>query len=152
MSARRRHNAPHLLPPRLRPYQCEAGRAVLDSIKHNRGRTITIEIARQGGKNELSAQIELLLLAAGRDRDADAIKCAPTFRPQARISMRRLWNRLGAARDTGLAQHGENTIGFGRARAVFLSAEPGANVVGHTASLLLEVDEAQDVDVEKFNR
>jgi hypothetical protein len=35
---------------------------------------------------------------------------------------------------------------------VFLSAEPGSNVVGHTARILLEVDESQDVDREKFNR
>ena len=35
---------------------------------------------------------------------------------------------------------------------MWLAAEPGANVVGHTAGLLLEVDEAQDVDVETFDR
>ena len=34
----------------------------------------------------------------------------------------------------------------------FLSAAPGANIVGHTADLLLEVDEAQDVEPEKFDR
>jgi hypothetical protein len=34
------------------------------------------------------------------------------------------------------------------ARAIFLSADNGANVVGNTAHLLLEVDEAQDVDEE----
>jgi hypothetical protein len=33
-----------------------------------------------------------------------------------------------------------------RAEAQFLSAEPNASVVGATASLLMEVDEAQDVD------
>src|SRR5438034_983240 len=31
-------------------------------------------------------------------------------------------------------------------------AAPSANVVGHTAGILLEVDEAQDVDREKFDR
>ena len=40
----------------------------------------------------------------------------------------------------------------GRAHARFLSAEPSANVLGHTADLLLEVDEAQDVRPEKFDR
>jgi hypothetical protein len=35
---------------------------------------------------------------------------------------------------------------------IFLSAHPSASVVGITASLLLEVDEAQAVSVEKFNR
>ncbi len=33
-----------------------------------------------------------------------------------------------------------------------MSAEPEANVVGHTAQLLLEVDEAQDVSEEKLDR
>jgi hypothetical protein len=37
-------------------------------------------------------------------------------------------------------------------RVIFLSASPDAHIVGTTASILLEVDEAQDVNVEKFNR
>jgi hypothetical protein len=41
---------------------------------------------------------------------------------------------------------------LGEARVIFLSAEPAANVVGNTAHLLLEVDEAQDVSIEKFDR
>jgi hypothetical protein len=43
-------------------------------------------------------------------------------------------------------------LGVGKARIFFLSAAPGARVVGATASLLLEVDEAQDVDPEKHDR
>ncbi len=138
--------------PRLRPYQCEAGRAILDSVFNRRGRTITVEIARQGGKNELSAQIELLLLATAAGRDTDAVKCAPTFRPQLRVSMRRLWNRLAQSGLTRLAKMEPNSVTLGDARVLFLSAEPAANVVGHTAGLLLEVDETQDVDAEKFDR
>jgi len=46
----------------LRPYQLEVARAVLDSIENRRGLTFSVEIARQGGKNELSAHIEVLLL------------------------------------------------------------------------------------------
>jgi hypothetical protein len=38
------------------------------------------------------------------------------------------------------------------ARALFLSADKSANVVGHTADLLLEVDEAQDVSIEKYTK
>jgi hypothetical protein len=34
---------------------------------------------------------------------------------------------------------------LGAARQVFLSADESSNVVGHTADLLLEVDESQDV-------
>jgi len=137
----------------LRPYQVEAGRAILDSAMRRLGLTITIEIARQGGKNELSAQVELLLLASHMLWDVQAVKCAPTFRPQALISLRRLWSRI---QDVGLAPVASKEEGhivrLGRAAQVFLSAEPEANVVGHTAHLLLEVDEAQGVDAEKFNR
>ncbi|NIM60965.1 MAG: hypothetical protein GTO30_04725, partial [Acidobacteria bacterium] len=45
-----------------------------------------------------------------------------------------------------------HAVRVGRARQIFMSAEPEANVVGHTAQLLLEVDEAQDVSEEKFDR
>jgi hypothetical protein len=138
---------------RLRPYQVEAARAVLDSVFSGRGLTISVMMARQGGKNELSAQLEVLLLTAHILIDADAIKCAPTFEPQARLSMRRLWTRLEQA---GLGpwcqREGSGAIRLGRARQVFLSAEPGSSVVGHTARILLEVDESQDVDREKFDR
>jgi hypothetical protein len=131
----------------------EAARAVLGSVFGGRGLTISVMVARQGGKNELSAQLEVLLLTAHILIDADAIKCAPTFEPQARLSMRRLWTRL---QEAGLGpwcqREGTGAIRLGRARQVFLSAEPGSNVVGHTARILLEVDESQDVDREKFDR
>ena len=43
-------------------------------------------------------------------------------------------------------------IEIGRASITFLSGSAGANIVGATASLLLEVDEAQDVLPAKFDR
>ncbi len=46
----------------LRPYQREVAAAILDSVLGKKGLTFSVEIARQGGKNELSAQLELLLL------------------------------------------------------------------------------------------
>jgi hypothetical protein len=138
---------------RLRPYQVEAGRAIARSVFQRQGHSISVMMARQAGKNELSAQLELLLLTAHMDWNVDAIKCAPTFQPQARISMRRLWSRLGEAGLAAVCAREEgHIIRVGRARQVFLSAEPQSNVVGHTAQLLLEVDEAQDVDKEKFDR
>ena len=139
--------------PRLRPYQIEAGRAIVASVLGRRGLTFTVVMARQAGKNELSAQLELLLLLRHAQQTVDAIKCAPSFEPQGRISLRRLWSRLVQAGLEPLAarEHGR-AVRLGRARQLFLSAEPTANVMGHTASLLLEVDEAQDVDPEKFDR
>ncbi|MBI2724013.1 MAG: hypothetical protein HYX50_03025 [Chloroflexi bacterium] len=124
----------------------------MESVRRGLGRSFSVEIARQGGKNELSAQVELFLLAMRRHAGGDAVKCAPTLRPQLRVSMRRLWQRM---QQCGMAREGradENSVSYGGARVLFLSAESGANVVGHTASILLEVDEAQDVDAEKFDR
>ncbi len=145
-------STPHRL-PRLRPYQCLAGRAIADSVLNGRGLTFTVVMARQAGKNELSAQVELFLLAKNARRPVDGVKCAPTFHPQARISLSRLWTRiLQAGLDPLAAREDGHAVRFGRARQLFLSAEPAANVVGHTASLLLEVDEAQDVNREKFDR
>jgi hypothetical protein len=142
--------------PALRPYQREIARAVVRSVLAGEGRSFSVLVTRQGGKNELSAQIELAVLVANHRRAVDAVKCAPTFEPQCRISLRRLWQRLSA---TGLdrrsrlaAIEGGNSVRLGRARQRFLSAEPGAHVVGHTAHTLLEVDEAQDVDPDKFDR
>ena len=43
-------------------------------------------------------------------------------------------------------------IRLGNARAVFLSAEESANVVGNTAQILLEIDESQDVSKEKYTK
>ena len=138
---------------RLRPYQVEAGRAILASVRGRDGLSFSLAMARQGGKNELSAQIEALLLTANAGRDADGVKCAPTFEPQGRVSMRRLWSRLIEAGLGSIAsREAGHIVRVGKARMVFLSAEPGANVMGHTAQLLLEVDEAQDVDEEKFDR
>jgi hypothetical protein len=139
--------------PALRSYQLEAGRAIIDSALNGRGLTFTVVMARQAGKNELSVQLELFLLLRNAGRSLDGIKCAPTFDPQCRISLRRLSARM---REAGLlslsAKEDGRALRVGRARQVFLSAEPTAAVMGHTAGLLLEVDEAQDVDREKFER
>jgi hypothetical protein len=138
---------------RLRPYQIEAGRAILESVLRGRGLSFSVELARQGGKNELSAQLEALLLTLHAGRDVDGVKCAPTFEPQGRISLRRLWSRLAEAGLSRIATiEAGHVVRVGRARVLFMSAEPEANVVGHSAQLLLEVDEAQDVDEEKFDR
>ena len=138
------------LPP-LRPYQQEAARAVLASVDANDGATLTIEIARQGGKNELAARIEAALLLRRALTGGEIIKCAPTRRPQLDVSMRRLRRALdGAARP--LTREHADAFEVGRARIHFLSAARHANVVGHTASLLLAADEAQQIDAEKFDR
>ena len=71
---------------RLRPYQREVALAVLDSVFGGKGLTFSVEIARQGGMNELSAQLELLLLTLYMVEPKNLIKCSPTFKPQTVIS------------------------------------------------------------------
>ena len=138
---------------RLRPYQAEVARAVLDSVFNQRGLTFTVEMARQAGKNELSAYLQMVLLLRNSARGGSIVKAAPTFQPQALISIQRIMRRL---EENGLSSisHLEkgNILHVGRCRATYLSAHPTSNVVGQTADLLLEIDEAQDVSPDKFNR
>jgi hypothetical protein len=137
----------------LRPYQRQVARAVLRSVFQRRAASFSVEIARQGGKNELSARLELALLLLHQDLPVTSIKAAPTFKPQAEISYKRLWQRVQDAGLEGQAvREGGNCVRLGRARQLFLSAEANSNVVGHTADLLLEIDEAQDVDIDKFDK
>ena len=140
-------------PPPLRPYQAQVARAVLESVRYRRGLTFTVEVSRQGGKNELSSQMEVLLLTLHMTSGGDIVKASPTFKPQALISMNRLRDRLN---DAGFYGYWSPERGYGvrlgRARALFLSAEPGASVVGHTAGILLEIDEAQDVETSRYTK
>lgn len=137
----------------LRPYQRQIAAAVLDSVRNRKGLTFSVEISRQGGKNELSAHIERYLLARYLDRPLQLVKCSPTFKPQTIISMMRLKDCFN---DVGLGAALHSEMGYilrcGQARAVFLSANTSSSVVGNTAHLLLEVDESQDIDSDKFNK
>ena len=138
---------------RLRPYQREVASAILSSVFGKKGLTFSVEMARQGGKNELSAQLELLLLTLYMTQPQNLVKCSPTFKPQTVISMMRLKDRLNDAGFSGIwmAELGY-IIRLGNARAIFLSADVSANVVGNTAHILLEIDESQDVSREKYTK
>lgn len=143
----------NLLVNRLRPYQREVALAILNSVFSRKGLTFSVEIARQGGKNELSAQLELLLLTLFMAKPQNLVKCSPTFKPQTVISMMRLKDRLNDAGFDGIwiAELGY-IIRLGNARAIFLSADESANVVGNTAHILLEIDESQDVSKGKYTK
>jgi len=144
-------NNPHI--NKLRPYQREVALAILNSVFGRKGLTFSVEIARQGGKNELSAQLELLLLTLYMAEPQNLVKCSPTFKPQTIISMMRLKDRLNDAGFSGIwvAELGY-IIRLGNAKAIFLSADESANVVGNTAHILLEIDESQDVSKEKYTK
>ena len=137
----------------LRPYQTAPARAILRSVKLGLGLTFTVEMARQAGKNELSAQLETLLLTMNAGKGGSGVKASPTFRPQTINSLQRLQDRM---QDAGLALFSSTEHGYiltmGRAKWLFFSASETANVVGATASLLLEGDEAQDIDADKWRK
>jgi hypothetical protein len=138
---------------KLRPYQLEVARAAMDSVQKGMGLTFSVEIARQGGKNELSAHLEVLLLTLYMARGGNLIKCSPTFKPQTIVSIERLKQRLDEFGFDGIYRTKMGYIvQLGSAEATFLSAEGSSSVVGHTADILLEIDESQDVSKEKYTR
>ncbi len=146
----------------LYPYQAEPANAILHSIDKNLGWIITVMMSRQAGKNQLSAVLEAFLLFSRRQ--GFIIKAAPTFNPQIINSHRRLMSMLENPYLSGRIWTSYATIGLAPKAekqllkrhvgpaVQFFSADPDSNVVGATASILLEIDEAQDVTPEKFDR
>lgn len=138
----------------LRGYQLQPARAIVESVLQQHGHTFAVVMSRQAGKNELSAQIEAFLMNRfQQQRGATLVKASPTYKPQTVNSRLRLrdcldnaWNRRWLHGDEGYM------LRLGQCRALFFSAHPTANVVGATASVLLECDEAQDVDEDKWDK
>ena len=137
----------------LRAYQLAPADAILDSILHGKGHTFAVMMSRQAGKNELSAQLEAYLLNLYRRKGGGLVKASPTYRPQTLNSILRLCDRMDNPWNRNQYRKREGFIvELGNARAFFFSAEPNANVVGATASILLEADEAQDIRPDKWDR
>ncbi len=139
---------------KLRPYQAEVVTRILDSILNDYGDTIIVQFPRQSGKNETQAALEAYLLVLYARFSRQIVKFSPTWKPQSQNAMRRLERSLN--RNILTCNHWKKREGyifqFGDASCMFFSAEPTAHVVGATADLLLEVDEAQDVTLEKFDK
>src|SRR5205814_3410680 len=137
----------------LRPYQLEVAQAVARSVIEGQRLTFTVLFPRQAGKNELSAQLEAFLLHRWSLRGGSLVKAAPTFRPQIVTSRLRLERMLEGRPTRGKWR---TRLGYivelEAASCTFLSAQPDSHVVGATASLLLEADEAQDIEPEKWDR
>jgi hypothetical protein len=138
----------------LRSYQLAPAKAIVESVLSRRGDTFAVVMSRQAGKNELSAQLEAYLMNLFQQvRGASIVKAAPTYKPQTINSKMRLQDCLDNPWNQDLL-HGDEgyIVRLGRCRVFFFSAQPGANVVGATASVLLECDEAQDVDADKWSK
>jgi len=138
----------------LRSYQQGVAEAILQSILQGAGRSFVVIFPRQSGKNELQAQLETYLLTLFSETNAELVKVSPTWKPQSYNAMRRLERVLDSnmlVRDVWCKEQGY-IYRVGSARLYFFSGQPRSNIVGATASLLLEVDEAQDVLISKFDK
>ena len=137
----------------LRTYQLEPAYAILESVLGGRGLTFAVMMSRQAGKNELSGQLEAYLLNLYQHRGGQVVKASPTFKPQTINSILRLMDRLDNPWNKRHYRRREGyMVELGRARCLFFSADLHANVVGATADLLLEGDEAQDIRPDKWSK
>lgn len=140
----------------LYPYQIGWANHCLAAMAAGEITTVTIEMPRQSGKNETSAQMEVLALARFGKQGGAIVKTAPTFKPQIVNSKERFGQRADMVTERIKWLKFKPSMGYkykcGRASIDFLSADPKASVVGATASLAMEVDEAQDVDKAKFDK
>jgi len=139
---------------RLRSYQESVALAIVQSVICGTGDTIVVLFPRQSGKNELQAQVETYLLTLYSQLDAEIVKVSPTWKPQSLNAMRRLERVLKRNQFTRSIWKRESGYIYrvGSARIFFLSGSQEASIVGATASTLLEVDEAQDVLIAKFDK
>ena len=147
----------HVIGIPLREYQYDWARYALEVVRAQRNETLIVEMARQSGKNQTSAHLEVAIMAQmGGRRGGEMVKAAPTRTPQIVNSKQRF-------RD--IADRVSQRLEFFKPRPSegymfrwlncgisFFSAAPEANVVGATASLLMELDEAQDITPEKYDK
>ena len=142
----------HILHRPLRAYQYIVAAAIVDSVLLHKGLTFGVMMSRQAGKNETSAHIEAFLLNLFRRRGGNIVKVSPTFKPQTINSLLRLQGLLDSSDLPAVQSRHGYMVAVGRAQCSFYSGAPGSNVVGATADILLEADEAQDLDELKWNK
>lgn len=148
-------------------YQIQVADAIIFSCVNGLGWYFVVQITRQAGKNEISAFIQQYLLLYGwyYGVRVSGVKFAPVYKPQVQASMDRL-EGADTADSGGLAG---SVLTKGKFRKsdgykyhmgpprdsnkwAFLSINPASNVASQTAYTLLEGDEAQDIDVDKWER
>lgn len=138
----------------MRKYQLEPAKAILASIFGNLGLTIVIIISRQAGKDELLANLLSYLLNLYAHREKSIVSVNPTYKPQTINAMMRLEARLQANLLTKAfwRKRSDYMRMIGSAVVAFLSGDAQANVVGATASLLLLINEAQDIEPAVYDK
>ena len=139
---------------RLRSYQIEVAQAIVKSVMKEQGLSFVVIFPRQSGKNELQAQVEVYLLSLFSVQQGEMVKVSPTWKPQSLNAMRRLERVLKRNMFSRgyWKKHSGYIYQYGEAMMHFLSGSPTSSIVGATASLLLECDEAQDVEIAKWDK
>lgn len=140
---------------KLRSYQEQAALSIIHAVINQTGHSFVVMFPRQSGKNELQAQIEVFLLLLFAQYCFDIVKFSPTWKPQSINAMSRLERVLSKNIITSQnLWHKESGYIYrvGNCRISFFSGEPHAHSVGATSSLLLEVDEAQDIQINKYDK
>jgi hypothetical protein len=139
---------------KLRHYQETVALEVARSVEKSLGLSFVVMFPRQSGKNELQAQLEAYFLMRYSFIGGELVKISPTWKPQSQNALRRLERVLSKHPLVHKLWQKEQGYIFrvGAARQIFLSGAPEANIVGATASVLLQVDEAQDVAIDKFDK
>jgi len=138
----------------LRPYQLQAANAILESIRTRAGLTFVLVLPRQSGKDEMITQLLAYLLRCLAHKPRGMVVVNPTYKPQTINALQRLEDCLeGNPLTKGLWRKRSDFMRqVGSCRVSFLSGDGQANVVGATASLLLVVNEAQDIAENVYDR
>lgn len=139
------YNSP-LYPPEIETIKkCEY------HINNKTGKTITIRSARQTMKNECSGMLCTRMLSLFKDEGGIYIRTAPTHKPQIINSKMRVAQFLNSDPTIkGWYPKEGYMFVLGNAVIQFLSTDKKANVVGATASICLDIDEAHKVDKGKY--
>lgn len=138
----------------LRPYQVEPAKAILKSIREQQGLSFVVIISRQSGKDELVANLKAYLLTRFADYEVGIVEANPTYKPQTINAIDRLEARLKTNLMARMfwTKRSDFMRMIGKAKVSFLSGDNQANVVGAVASLLLIINEAQDISPAKYDK
>ena len=131
----------------LRPYQVAPLASLLNSINNQYGDTIIIVFPRQSGKDEFLIQLMAYMAYTYAGFPLSMVAVNPTYKPQTLNALIRFDQVLSRNPLTAGRWHkkGEFIRLMDQVRISFLSGDAKSNIVGATASLLLIINEAQDI-------
>ncbi|MBI5297956.1 MAG: hypothetical protein HY869_20970 [Chloroflexi bacterium] len=138
----------------LRFYQLAVVPALLHSIRQHLGLTFVIVFPRQSGKDEFLVWLKAWLLGLFSFLPVGIVEFNPTHKPQTVTAMARFEAALDSHQLTRKRwrKRGDFMRRMGKAWISFLSGDGAANVVGATASLLLIINEAQDIEAAVYDK